>query len=444
MLMSKNETERMDMSKVMFIDPMTVKVNEDLPRIRKDLGEVQKMLDSIKNFGQIQPIVINQNMELLAGGRRLAACIIGSIPVMAIYKDAVDPILMRELELEENLQRKALTPAEEVLAVQELHELKQRIHGVAVSGKKDSGWRLDDTAAILGKDTSSIIKDIALAEAIKNFPELAEAKTKSEITKAVKGLVKVAQKVEALKTYEEQLSQRTDRYILLNVDSSRHMASMPDNSVDLLLTDPPYGIEIDKISTGVGNITGNTLSTTGLSYADSREEALPLLELLAKESFRFVKPTGFAYVFCGPEWFWLLRKMFISAGWNVHVKPIIWIKHPSGQCNMPAYWPSSCYEMVMFARKTDSRLVVEGQPDWIQCNPVPESLRLHPAEKPVQLIENLINRTSLPAQLGYDPFMGSGSTVETMFKHMMKSIGCEKTLEIYATACDRMIKVDKQ
>ena len=93
--------------KIIFeLDPVEIKVSKELPRQRKDLGEINKMIESIRTFGQLQPIVINRNNELIAGGRRLAACMMGGFKARVCYKDTVDPLAMREMELEENIQRK--------------------------------------------------------------------------------------------------------------------------------------------------------------------------------------------------------------------------------------------------------------------------------------------------------------------------------------------------
>jgi len=120
--------------------------------------------------------------------------------------------------------------------------------------------------------------------------------------------------------------------------------------------------------------------------------------------------------------FQVIRNFFIEAGWRAHIKPLIWIKRASGQCNVPHAWPSSCYEMLLYIRKDESRLVQEGKPDWLECPPVPESERLHPWQKPVELLVKLLERVALPGQIVYDPFMGSGST---------KSYNYIRSVELY-------------
>ena len=169
------------------LDPTDIIVHEELPRVRKEMGEVEKLLASMKKFGQMQPVVINHKFELIAGGRRLAACLMGGMKVKVCYSDTVDTVTMKEMEIEENLQRKQFTPAEEVLALSELHKLKQAKYGDTVQGKK-GGWGLEDTADLVGKSKGLISQDLSLAEMISRFPSLLDAPTKSAIKKAAKGI----------------------------------------------------------------------------------------------------------------------------------------------------------------------------------------------------------------------------------------------------------------
>ena len=426
--------------KVIFeLDPIEIKVSKELPRQRKDLGEINKMIESIKTFGQLQPVVINRNNELIAGGRRLAACMMGGFKVKVCYKDTVDPLTMREMELEENIQRKALTPSEEVLAVAELVELKQKIYGVK-SPNREGGFSHSDAAEIIGKSRTSVVEDIQLAEAVKMFPELHACKTKSEIKSAVRGMQRIADNMDALTKYEETIK-RSDKVVLVNRDALKHMSTMPNESIDVLFTDPPYGISIDKLAMSLGGHTGGDITTTGIKYDDSPENALLLYAALATESARFCKPTAHAMIFCGPSHFWSIKTMFNEAGWICSERPVIWIKNGSGQNNNPDAWFSAAYEMLLFARRPESKLVLYGKPDWIQCNPVPPTQKVHQAEKPVDLCKELISRVCLPGGYLYDPFMGSGAIIEAGFRMKLLCLGCELATESYAAAVARMAKV---
>jgi len=208
--------------------------------------------------------------------------------------------------------------------------------------------------------------------------------------------------------------------------------------VEIILTDPLYGIEADRLMQSVGGSTGGAFSTSGYKISDTTDKAMLSYRILAQESFRFTTDSAHGYIFVGPEYFWILRGTFLDAGWRVHVKPLIWIKREVGQCNVPHAWPASCYEMLMYIRKDNSRLVQEGKPDWVECPPVNPSARRHPYEKPTVLLKTLLERVGLPGQLVYDPFAGSGSTLEAATEMKLRSIGVEISSEAYANILERM------
>lgn len=428
----------MEEDKVFYIDPLTIKVKEGLERYRRDLGDLKDLRKSLKETGQIQPVVINRENELIVGGRRTAACILEGLKTKVIYSDLVDPVKMRLWELEENLHRKDLTPAEYALATEELHKLMQQEKGKSISGKT-GGHTLDDTAKMLGKTRGSVISELERAEMVKAFPELRSAKKKNEFTKTAKGLQKLQVALSSLKDYEETITEKTGLYQLHNVDAVEFMRSLPDSSKDILLTDPPYGIDYDTNLLGIGRKTGG-LPSVGFKppEADEAEQALFLYRELAIESFRFTTPQAHGFIFCGPEHFWILRQIFISSGWRVFIKPLIWVKPGGGQCNVPSAWPVSTYEMLLYIRKDNSKLVKEGQPDWMEYSIVPPSERIHYNEKPIPLLLNLLERVALPGQHLVDPFSGSGASIEAGLKMKLFCEGCDSSLEAYAVATKRL------
>ena len=424
-----------DEDKIFYSNPQDITVHEDLPRYRKNSVKVKELLESILEKKQLHPIIVTENMELVAGGRRLAACLLGGINVRCMYKGNLTPIQMREIELEENLQREDLSPADEADAVADLHILKQELYGQSSSGRA-GGWRLTDTADSIGKTKGKVIDSIQISEALKSFPELRSLKTRKAIKKAVKGCELVAERAAAITQWESVITKES-KVDLLHKDAIKDMMEQEDDSIDILLTDPPYGIEIDKIATSIGNSTGG-FSTSGYKFDDSTRNALVQYEILAGESYGFTTSAAHAYIFVAPEFFQFVREAMIEAGWDAYIKPIIWIKRESGQCNMPERWPSSCYEMILYCRKAASKLITQGMPDWIQEDPVLESKRIHPTEKPVPLLRNLLNRVSLPGQRLYDPFMGSGSSLEAGLAQKLIVRGCDNDVNAYNAANKRI------
>jgi site-specific DNA-methyltransferase (adenine-specific) len=425
------------MDDYIVVSPLQIKVKDGLPRLRKEMGKIKDMVESFKKFGQLQPIVCNRNMELIAGGRRLATCVEAEMDVKVVFADTIDPLVMREMELEENIQRKSLTASEEIMAVNELHELKRALHGETTQGT-GGGWRIEDTAEVIGRTRTSITDDLALAQALKDFPILAECKTKSDIRRAVKGLERISASIAAVDTYDKLMEQKGDTFEFHNADCLEFMPTIPDKSVDVLFTDPPYGIDIHSVTIGLGGHSGSNVTTSGFQYEDGFEESMVLINAVAKESSRFVKDTGFAVVFCAISHFWIIKSMFDAAGWNCSQRPFIWIKGESGQNNAPSKWMSAGYESALFARKENSRLVVEGKVDWVQFPNVIPSVRIHQAEKPVPLIKELLSRVALSGARIFDPFAGSAATIEAAVEMKMYGMGTEKLVEAYAVAKTRL------
>jgi len=406
------------------------------------MGDLEALGRSIKETRQILPIIITRENELIDGGRRLAACLLMGMKVKCVYEDVADKTELRELEIEANCHRKDFTPAERAKAIRDLHLLKQNRYGKAIPGPGNpGGWTMKDTAQTLNLSRAAVDKQIQIAEMVDAFPELRNAKKSSDIIKAAKGMQRLAEAVVGAKEHEKVVNAHKNTFNLILGDAVEHMATVEDSSIYLLLTDPIYGIDADKVAIGIGGNTGGVLSTAGYTIQDRKKDAFYFYKVLAKESFRFCTDNAHGYVFVGPEHFWIIRKMFEKAGWRVHVKPMIWIKREVGQNNVPAAWPSSCYEMLMYIRKDASQLIKMGMPDWIECPPVLSSKKTHPYEKPGPLLANLISRCALPGKKFYDPFMGSGSSIEEAIKQKLFATGVDIDAAAFTSAQARLAKV---
>ncbi|MCL2602188.1 MAG: ParB N-terminal domain-containing protein [Treponema sp.] len=94
-------------------------------RLRKDLGDIAALAESMKRFGQISPIMITKKNELVAGGRRLeAARSLGWRTINAIEIDISDKLTKLEYELEENVQRRDFSQEEADDAVEKILKLR--------------------------------------------------------------------------------------------------------------------------------------------------------------------------------------------------------------------------------------------------------------------------------------------------------------------------------
>src|SRR6056297_2846088 len=144
---------------IMKIDD--IKVDE---RFRKDFGDIEELAKSIEQHGLIQPPVVHNDGTLIAGERRYRACKMLELEEIEVRTlNDLTELEMRELELEENLHRKAFTWDEEVKAKEEIHRIKQLQHGERIKGHDSDGWGVKDTAEVLDESLGTVSQDIKLA-----------------------------------------------------------------------------------------------------------------------------------------------------------------------------------------------------------------------------------------------------------------------------------------
>jgi ParB family transcriptional regulator, chromosome partitioning protein len=106
----------------MLVNISDIKVKK---RVRRDLGDLEPLKDSLRRYGLVNPITINNKNQLIAGERRLeAAKAIGWTSINAIVVDGLDPVTELEMELEENNQRKEFTDAELLDGYKRLERLR--------------------------------------------------------------------------------------------------------------------------------------------------------------------------------------------------------------------------------------------------------------------------------------------------------------------------------
>lgn len=106
---------------------MLVKISEIKvkKRIRKDMGDLRALKESMHIYGLLNPITLNANHELIAGGRRLAAAKeLGWETINATVLANVDEIKELEMELEENNQRKEFSQDEILDGYERLRKLQ--------------------------------------------------------------------------------------------------------------------------------------------------------------------------------------------------------------------------------------------------------------------------------------------------------------------------------
>lgn len=94
-------------------------------RVRKDLGNLDDLKDSLRIYGLLNPITLNSKYELIAGERRLqAAKQLGWTSINANILDNISDVDQLEMEIEENNQRKEFTDEELMEGYKRLQRLR--------------------------------------------------------------------------------------------------------------------------------------------------------------------------------------------------------------------------------------------------------------------------------------------------------------------------------
>lgn len=191
----------------------------------------------------------------------------------------------------------------------------------------------------------------------------------------------------------------------------------------LVITDPPYGIDVH-------NTRGGTKD-----YADGQDYALTLLDKIAAALAEKCADDAHLYFFSGYTFAWEFRQI-LSRHFDVQENPIIWVKENHTMCDFSQWYPNK-HEYIWFCKMRGSRR------ELLRC--VPDVLNFkrqndtdHSAEKPVDLLRLLVEQSSTEGEIVIDPFVGSGSTGVAAHRLNRSFIGVDVSQEWLDVAKSRL------
>lgn len=183
-----------------------------------------------------------------------------------------------------------------------------------------------------------------------------------------------------------------------HTDAVTWLRTLPDESVDLLITDPPYESLEKHRAVGTTTRLKNSKASSNAWFSIFPNDRFA--ELFT-EVYRVLAKNAHFYLYCDQETAFFAKPVGEQAGFKFW-KPLIWDKRRIGM----GYHYRARYEMILFFEKGKRRLADLGIPDIIEQ---PRVHRGYPAEKPTAVSAVLIGQSSSPGELVVDPFMGSGS-----------------------------------
>ena len=184
------------------------------------------------------------------------------------------------------------------------------------------------------------------------------------------------------------------------LDAVSWLKTLDSESIDLIVTDPPYE-SLEK------HRAKGTTTRLKVSKSSSNQwfSVFPndRFEELLEEIYRVLKKNSHFYLFCDQETMFVVKPIAEKVGFKFW-KPIVWDKMAIGM----GYHYRARYEFILFFEKGKRKLNDLGVPDVLQAKRVWKG---YPTEKPVDLIQTLIEQSSTRGELVVDPFFGSGATL---------------------------------
>lgn len=208
------------------------------------------------------------------------------------------------------------------------------------------------------------------------------------------------------------------------------MKDIPDGSIDLIVTDPPYLI----------NYKTNRRKNKNHDFCkpilnDNNEK---LIHDFIQEAYRVLKNNSAMYVFCNSNKVDYFKKELENSGFIVK-NIIIWVKNNHTAGDLQAQFGKQ-YEMIFLVNKGRCPFNGKRISDVWYFDKVVGKEQLHQNQKPVNLIEQCIEKHSKINDIVLDPFLGSGTTGVACKNLNRNFIGIELDENYFNIAKERIEK----
>jgi len=205
--------------------------------------------------------------------------------------------------------------------------------------------------------------------------------------------------------------------------------NIPDNSVDLVITDPPYGISKEL------NCKGKRLGTTAkldFNFGEWDKFNLDWFEIAVK------KTKGWMMTFCAKKDVGYFINLLEQNGF-IAIDIVVWQKPDPVPLNAKSRFLNA-WEAIVVGKRPGSHWGSNYEHNIIKVQAPKGKSRFHPTQKPVALIKKLIELTTKEGDLILDPFMGSGTTAVACVESKRNYLGFEISKQYHKQAIERIEK----
>lgn len=205
--------------------------------------------------------------------------------------------------------------------------------------------------------------------------------------------------------------------LIIEGDCWKEIKNFEDDAIDTIITDSPYSCLNHHLATGTTRKKDNKWSF----------ETKDIDKELLGELYRILKPNGHAYFFLPPDSKDTLGyngnfvELALQIGFTFN-KRLIWDKQAIGM----GYSFRNRYEQILFLSKGKRHKGHDlSVPDVLSHKRISPAQRKHEAEKPIELIKDLLRFSTREGEVCLDVFAGSFSTVKACLELGINGIGIE-------------------
>lgn len=238
-------------------------------------------------------------------------------------------------------------------------------------------------------------------------------------------------------------NKNTESIKIINNDSLKEMEKISSDSIDLILTDPPYNLGnfMNNRNTNLKKMRNNFFAASGWDNLEY-EDWIKNMDKFFMESHRILKKGGTLLIFMS-----ILKiesLIAISEKYNFYYKTTgIWHKKNPMPRNMNLHFVNSneCWIYFINEKKTGTFNNEKLELDYIETSITPineKKYGKHPTQKPIALMEHFVKLLSNENETILDPFLGSGTTAVASKKLKRKFIGIEINPEYYLISKKRV------
>lgn len=436
-------------------------------RIREDTSAVQRYIDedlapSIVENGIIQPPVLHLESDgsftLIAGWCRLTASkALGLTEIPYCTRQHMEEDERIAVELEENDCRLGMTWQERCLAIEKVHN--KRRHKAQAEG---DSWGVKQSGRLLGVSAAQVSNVLKVAEALRTGDtEISKASNISEAHKifaarkeddiisslaASAGLPSPKKRKDSAlpsssgidlssvlspsttSSESESLVKKSMvtedvvnlGEILFNMDNREWFDQQEDESIDLIYTDIPYGIDMDNLDFGADDLER-------VSGAHDVEENLDQMPVFLANAYRVLGEQGYCLFWYDLAHHEKLLNWAEEVGFTVQPYPLIWCKeHPVRNRAAGTWWTKSV-EYVFVARKGTATLRRPQVRNWMLADGSAErKTQRNPFSKPFAVSKWILEAVTVPGMTMCDPYAGEGSLVRCAMQMGLKVKAIEK------------------